>query len=147
MSQLFKLTVEICRCSSKQIFGWQQKSGDERSDQILSRIDFSGTVGRQRRVLNPHGFGFKFEVAMPYGRTRGRSALRPLRETRDNAATGHKDDETSLIVRPFLDETEEEARNPPEELRKAPTRKIRAGKHYYEPIVFDVCPVPKWPGS
>ena len=51
----------------------------------------------------------------------------------------HKDDETSLIVRPFLDETPEEDGDPPEDLRKVPTQKIRAGKQYYEPIVFDVC--------
>ena len=59
----------------------------------------------------------------------------------------HRDDETSLIVRPFLDynEATEEDGDKPEDLRKIPTRKLRAGKHYYEPLVFDVCPTAALP--
>ena len=59
----------------------------------------------------------------------------------------HRDDETSLIVRPFLDYNEdtEEDGDKPEDLRKIPTRKLRAGKHYYEPLVFDVCPTAALP--
>ena len=59
----------------------------------------------------------------------------------------HRDDETSLIVRPFLDYNEAtgEEGDKPEDLRKIPTRKLRAGKHYYEPLVFDVCPTAALP--
>ena len=58
----------------------------------------------------------------------------------------HRNDETSFIIRPFLDADEDDPVNEPgdllENLGEVPSQKIdrRGGKHYLEKLVFDVCP-------
>ena len=63
----------------------------------------------------------------------------------------HRSDETSLIIRPFLDADENDPANEPgdllENMVKVPSQKIRAGQNYYENLVFDVCPTRSLPAS
>ena len=55
----------------------------------------------------------------------------------------HRSDDTSLIIRTFLDADEEDPANEPgdrlENMVKVPSQKIRAGQNYYENLVYDVC--------
>ena len=53
----------------------------------------------------------------------------------------HRSDETSLIIRSFLDDGEdEEPGDLLENKVKVPSQKIRGGQNYIEELVFDVCP-------
>ena len=63
----------------------------------------------------------------------------------------HRSDETSLIIRPFLDADEDDPVNEPgdllENMVRVPSQKIRAGQNYKEQLVFDVCPTKSLPAS
>ena len=101
-------------------------------------------VGSCERMNPGSKLGWDCHMAVPVGEARFVHFKEPGTTLQPGEWTGpihvmvveHRDDETSLIVRPFLDynEATEEDGDKPEDLRKIPTRKLRAGKHYYEPI-------------
>ena len=63
----------------------------------------------------------------------------------------HRSDDTSLIIRPFLDADEDDPVNEPgdqiENMVKVPSQKIRAGQNYKEKLVFDVCQTSSLPAT
>ena len=60
----------------------------------------------------------------------------------------HRSDETSLIIRSFLDDGEdEEPGDLLENMVNVPSQKIRGGQPYIEQLVFDVCPTSSLPAT
>ena len=63
----------------------------------------------------------------------------------------HRSDETSLIIRPFLDADEDDPVNEPgdllENMVNVPSQKIRGGQPYIEQLLFDVCPTSSLPAT
>ena len=57
----------------------------------------------------------------------------------------HRSDETSLIIRPFVDDAEDEPGDLLKNMVKVPSQKITAGQNYDEKLVFDVYPTRSLP--